>query len=418
MEFSKTEKQILDYFFTSSNENDTVYAAKQTLPQEIVGYIIGRASRAKDTFREIFLKLWKEAWDESNLPVSFFGNTINEVLNKISDKAFKFLNEYKLHNSLRDVPHVAVFCDELSILQTKVWEDEVVAEYQEKSTRYRPFVASNVYMPVNISNELEDKIREGHELLIKTYNSIYDATGKRDLARYLLPVGSKTAMACMASIRSWERIVSKMLTYPTIESKILGLAITNNIKKVFNKETSFCYDDSMFSSYVKKFSFIREVSVNICLPKEQEAIVKTIDSEEVYKIDGLIDIGAHRDLQRHRSVIQNFPDYRPIYGYDKLIKNHISDELYVEYSKCMEYFCNLFLSTWGELKNKPNIGEVQYISLLGHMTKFWYITNKDRWQYIYDLRTGSPTQKSTNPQTVHFSYSTWCKKANSAIEKI
>ena len=419
--FSNIEKNILDYFFTSSDKEDTVYAAKQTLPQEIVGYIIGRASRAKETFREIFLKLWVELWNDTGVPLNFKEeNHINEILRKISDKSFKFLNEYKLHNSLREVPHVAIFCDELSILQTKVWEHEVVAEYQEKSTRYRPFVASNVYLPNQISNELKDKINIDHNMLIETYNEIYEDTKKRDLARYLLPVGSKTAMACMASIRSWERIVGRMIAYPTVESTVLALAIRSNIKKVFDRSYSFEYNDDYVEKCIKDFSFIsNDIDINNIgkCDRDQYAIIKKIETEDVYKINGLIDIGAHRDLQRHRSVIQNFPDYRPIYGYDKLIKNYIKEELYQKYSKCMRYFNNLFIDTYFELKDKENVGEIQYVALLGHMTKFWYITDRDRWQYIHDLRTGAPTQKATNPQTVHFSYSTWCKVVEEKIKK-
>lgn len=420
MIFTNVEKEILDYFFTSSNENDTVYAAKQTLPQEIVGYIIGRASRAKETFREIFLKLWLESFENCSLPVSFQNyDTKTKILDKISDKAFKFLNEYKLHNSLRDVPHVAIFCDELSILQTKVWEHEVVAEYQEKSTRYRPFVASNVYMPNDISSGLEKRIKEGHELLINSYNSIFEATGKRDLARYLLPVGSKTAMACMASIRSWERIVARMLAYPTNESYKLADDIIKSIRKAFGKIDSFIVEDSLVLKYVNEFAFLKEDCLDLsCMgndPMEQESIVRKIDSANVYKIDGLIDIGAHRDLQRHRSVIQNFPDYRPIYGYDKLISEYIDNDLYIEYSNCMKHFNEIFKDVYKELCDKNNCGEIQYVSLLGHMTKFWYITDSERWKYVHDLRTGDPCQQSTNSKTVHFSYSTWCKKTEDKI---
>ena len=420
-EFTTLEKIVLGKFFTSVDEKDTVYAAKSALPQEIVAYIIGRASRATDTFREIFLELWEDAAGEYY--VDFKDNPNKEILDKISEKAFNFLNKFKLHNSLRDVPHVAVFCDELSILETKVWEHEVVAEYQEKSTRYKPFVASNVYLPNGISGNLEDKIREGHKRLIEVYNNIYNDTGKRDLARYLLPVGSKTAMASMANIRAWERIVGRMSAYPTHESKDLAEKITYHIRQVFGgTEISFSINEEYVKQCKKDFAFIRSLSKvknqYITLPQEQEVSIKKIYGEPVYKIDGIIDIGAHRDLQRQRSVIQNIPDYRPIYGYDKLIKEYISEDLYQAYSKCMVENNELYWETFNELLDLENIGEIQYISLLGHMTKFWYITNEERWRYVHDLRTGAPTQKSTSPKTVHFSYSSWCKRAQQEMDKL
>ncbi|GAF92470.1 unnamed protein product, partial [marine sediment metagenome] len=309
---------------------------------------------AQDTFREIFLKMWMDACDGDG-----FNDDDNEnsaILEKMSKKSINFLNLYKLHNSLRDVPHIAVFCDELSILLTKIWEHEVVAEYQEKSTRYRPFVASNVYIPNGISDDLKSRIIIGHNKLIETYNAIYNETGKRDLARYLLPVGSKTAMACMASIRSWERIVGRMIAYPTVESKELGKKILYNIRKAYgDTNESFNYNPEYVNKCKKDFSFISDFSNDTMLigrkamPVDQEVIVKKIDGEEVYKLKGLIDIGAHRDLQRQRSVIQNFPDYRPVWGYDKLISQYISKELYGSYSDCMKYFNVLFWDTYDEL---------------------------------------------------------------------
>jgi thymidylate synthase ThyX len=419
--FNLLEKKLLNYYFTSSLEEDTVYAARNTLPQEIVGCIIGKASRAQDTFREIFLKMWTDACDgETVYDSGVDGNQI--VLEKISKHSINFLNKYRLHNSLRDVPHVAVFCDELSILLTKVWEHEPVAEYQEKSTRYRPFVASNVYLPYGISNGLHDRISDGNIKLIETYNAIFDETKKRDLARYLLPVGSKTAMASMASIRSWERIVGRMLAYPTIESEILGKKIMQHVRLALGSSSdtnpTFNYNSEYIDKCKKDFSFIGDIPVTRAATHsaEQEVTVKKIDGEDVYKLIGLIDIGAHRDLQRHRSVIQNIPDYRPIHGYDKLISQYISADLYSKYEECMRLFNDLFWDTYDELKGL-NIGEIQYISLLGHMTSFWYVTDRERWQYIHDLRTGAPTQKATNPKTVHFSYSSWCKKAEEKIKK-
>jgi len=423
MKFNSDQKFILNYFFTSSQEDDTIYAAKQTLPQEIIGYIIGRASRAPNTFREIFLGLWEDAIkitgvDSKILMSCFSGDTeynqISKNLQAISDKSINFLSKFRLHNSLRDVPHVAVFCDELSILQTKVWEHEVVAEYQEKSTRYRPFIATNVYLPC-CSEKLVGKIKDGQQKLIDTYNDIYEKTGKRDLARYLLPVGSKTAMACMASIRSWERIVGRMISYPTFESKHMGNYICNHIHKAIpgalNLDHSFCDDMHL------KFKFLYEHNgLASFISREQKVEVSNI--KNAYVINGLIDIGAHRDLQRHRSVIQNFPDYRPSYGYDRLIKNYIPAKLYKEYSKCMKMYQKLFFSVYEELKETDIIGESQYVALLGHMTSFSYIIDDERWKYIYDLRTGSGDQQSTSSKTVHFSYSTWCHKAQELIRKI
>ena len=420
MNFTNNDKKILDCFFTSSNEEDTVYAAKPTLPSTIIGYLIGRASRASKTFREIFLEMFEEIISENYKVINENENfkkeyierfkkiivddlkTNNDIISSLEEKSINFFSKWKTHNSLRDVPHIAVFCDDLSILQTKVWEHEVVAEYQEKSTRYRPFVATNVFLP-KCNQNIKNKIKRQQKKLIDVYNKIYDSTKKRDLARYLLPVGTKTAMGCMASLRSWERIVGRMLSYPTRESRKLGNNIFNHIKMLIPTFKSVLNTED--------YSFLYQIESYNHLGANQKANISKMSHQNIYYIDGLIDIGAHRDLQRHRSVIQNFPDYRAIFGYDKFIKKFLNSSLYIEYEECMRIFNSLFIDCYDELKESDNIGESQYVSLLGHMTKFSYITDKNRWEYIYNLRTGSGEQHSTTPKTVHFSYSNWCKLA-------
>lgn len=418
MVFTPHEKTILDYFFTSSDEKDTVYAAKETLPDVITGYLIGRASRAKETFREIFLKMWEEATNSAVCGDGILAGyqhrseaqkTIHDHLKFLRSKSVGFLGKWKLHNSLRDVPHIAIFCDDLSILQTKVWEHEPVAEYQEKSTRYRPFVATNVFLP-NVNDVILNELKEGQEKLIEVYNAIHEETKKRDLARYLLPVGSRTAMGCMASIRSWERIVGRMLEYPTEESRQLGSRIREHICKLV----------SIFepSEDVEDFSFLNKLPDWCYDEQPQQANITKMPDHDVYHIGGLIDIGAHRDLQRHRSVIQNFIDYRACFGYDVLLGEFINKDLYSQYVECMKKFNGIFWDTFQALKNTNNVGECQYVSVLGHMTRFSYITDKNRWQYIYNLRTGNPCQKSTNEKTVHFSYSNWCKLAQKNMDSL
>jgi len=410
MKFDNDDKRILNQFFTSSDERDTIYAAKETLPSSILAGLIGKASRAKETFREIFLKEYMKT--NCNLHVDI-DHGLSSTLQIMKDDSLNFLDKWKNHNSLRDVPHVAVFCDDLSILQTKVWEHEPVAEYQEKSTRYRPFKADNVYLP-GVSDTLLDRIGPLQDDLVTLYNEIYEATKKRDVARYLLPVGSRTAMVCFASMRSLERIVGRMYDYPTMESQAMAMAIEGHIQQVLPTFKAL--------RGVEDYSFLNSPVIHFVGqgPQCQVADVIKMENAEVYQILGMIDIGAHRDVQRHRSLIQDLPDYRAFYGYDKLIFDFIPIMLQTRYRDCMERGIILFHDVYKELwDNKiERIGESQYCALLGHMTRFRLITDLNRWNYAHDLRTGSPNQNATSEKTVHISYSTWFHRAQRQIEAL
>ena len=420
MEFNNYEKKVLDLFFTSSNPSDTIYAAKANLPDIIVAYLIGRASRAPKTFREIFLDMWKDVEkteNEDNL--KGISITENSLVIKLMRKSEDFITKWKVHNSLRDIPHVSVFCDNLSILQTKVWEYEPVAEYQEKSTRYRPFSADNTLLPNIENNELISEIKSFQESAVKLYNDIMEDTNKRDIARYLLPVGSLTAMGCTASIRSWERILGRMRVYPTLESYKMAHIIKTHIEQVV---PSFDPNDTIKNSNGDMFNFLRDRPEEVIKgPADQASGLVYID--DIIRINGLIDIGAHRDLQRHRSIIQGHHDYRAFYGHDGYMpQNFLNEDLSNKYHDIMDRGSDLFMRVFEDIKSqkeyidKNTIGESQYITLLGHMTPFYYITNEERWDYVYKLRTGHPSQSATNPKTVHFSYSKWCSDVQNKID--
>lgn len=412
MQFTNEQKRVLDYFFTSSLEGDTVYAARPTLPSIIITYLIGRASRASKTFREIFLEMWEEVGGmgiDFSVPQDTTSFGIDKAVQDMAQKSEEFMSKWGNHNSLRDTPHLAVFCDQLTILQTKVWEQEPVGAYQEKSTRYRPFVATNIWMP-DVSPQLKEVVNSHLDILVALYDTIMEATNKRDVARYLLPVGAMTAMGCMAPLRSWERIVGRMLLYPTTESSILAEEIKKHIQKLI---PSFKPDMS-----VPDYDYLRTETEVKSGPTAQVAAVRTLGGE-VFKILGLIDIGAHRDLQRHRSVIQGLHDYRAIYGYDMYMPvNYLDEILRKAYMEAMESSTLLYRNAFLELKNTEKVGEAQFLTLLGHMTPFYYITDYSRWEYIYRLRTGHPSQKATTSQTVHFSYANWCHRVQEQMEII
>ena len=406
--------------FTSG---DDVYAVRDTaLPQIVIQEIAGRASRSSLSFREVFESMCKKCGIES------FGlDGVREMqLDAITLESVDFAEKWSSHESLKETAHYTVFFDKLSIQATKVIEVERCASYQEKSTRYRDFDATKSFYP-DVCKVHGDPVRRVYAgRLYDTCKEVYESLlpyGK-DIARYALPVGASTAMACTASIRSWERIIIRLVCFDTAETVALAGEIFRCLSEVCS------YFSGTLSSWLKgctPASFASVIgSYNGLLydhtidvsATTHDAIVEVCDNH--IHIEGIIDIGAHRDLQRHRSAIQSPADYRPLFG-------HItsSDEIFEsvdpELKKGYDRLCELSLSTYervrpeGQASTYGRHADCQYFSILGMLTKFEMDVDTDSWGYIYNLRTGKGDQRSTTPKTVHKSYSRWCELVQSEI---
>src|ERR1700723_3696375 len=178
--------------------------------------------------------------------------TMRESLAEISSqRAEQFLNTFYFeygHRSIADLAHIAFAVERLSLLAAIVLVDETRWDGQERSTRYQNFLESGFYVPDfagdSASKDLYDRTIESLMASYKRVSlSVLDLLRKRvsrpegmkpeayertlrarafDVARYLLPLATNTSLGQIVSARTLETQVSRLLSHPAAEIRLLG----------------------------------------------------------------------------------------------------------------------------------------------------------------------------------------------------
>ena len=83
------------------------------------------------------------------------------------------------HSSVAEHAFLSIAMENVSILATKVIEDNRLASYTEKSTRYQIFNKDTYYKPDNVmESDLRKLYEETGDFLLDTYTSLFDKTIK------------------------------------------------------------------------------------------------------------------------------------------------------------------------------------------------------------------------------------------------
>ena len=178
--------------------------------------------------------------------------SMRESLSEISaQRAEQFLNTFYFqygHRSIADLAHIAFAVERLSLLAAIVLVDEARWDGQERSTRYQNFLESGWYFPGFGQDSASAKLYgEMIENLFGAYRRVsaavlellrgrvaqpetlkpeaYERTLRArafDVARYLLPLATNTSLGQIVSARTLETQVSRLLSSPTAEVRLLG----------------------------------------------------------------------------------------------------------------------------------------------------------------------------------------------------
>ncbi len=178
--------------------------------------------------------------------------SMRESLAEISfQRAEQFLNTFYFqygHRSIADLAHIAFAVERLSLLAAIVLVDEPRWDGQERSTRYQNFLKSGWYIPdfgpdqasaqlysqtidnlfavyQRVSTAVLDLIRcrvpRPENLKPESYERTLRARAF-DVARYLLPLATNTSLGQIVSARTLETQVSRLLSHPAAEVRLLG----------------------------------------------------------------------------------------------------------------------------------------------------------------------------------------------------
>lgn len=206
------------------------------LKPEVVAVAFAKCSRSPDSFKKIACELTDE---------------------KSADFHEKWVVGYG-HSSVAEHATLHLAIENVSILATKVIEDNRLASYTEKSTRYQIFNREKYYKPENIMassfgktyedtmNYIYDTYVGFNELMknfiVKKYpieknqsEKVYNVVIKArvcDNIRYLLPTATLTNLGITANARVLEHAIVKLLSHPLKEMQEIGAKIKKEALKI------------------------------------------------------------------------------------------------------------------------------------------------------------------------------------------
>jgi thymidylate synthase ThyX len=259
LSYTPNERLVLDYFFT--NVDSPIFATKNFHP-EVWALMQARYSRSQGGLRESFLDLLREDENNFNLLVEELKKTsAGEATKHATESAIQFMEKWVLgygHSSIAEGAVVGLGLEGVSILATKVIEDNRLASFCEKSTRYVSFNRSSFYLDEVLKNsEFAGEISEMLDYLFDTYTKLHApvldyvkgsapleeggskaawerACGSRrfDAIRYLLPACTKTSLGWTLNARQLSHAISKLLSHPLKEMNEIGEILKVEGRKV------------------------------------------------------------------------------------------------------------------------------------------------------------------------------------------
>jgi len=215
------------------------------------------------------------------------------------------------HSSVAEHAVLSLALENVSILATKVIEDNRLASYTEKSSRYQIFDFDCLYYPQNIMNsEFKDLYTNALSKLMQTY---LDLTPKMDIfcknkypigvdenpfayktklkgkmcdnVRYLLPVATLTNLGMTINARCLEHAIRKMLSNPLEEIQQIG----EQLKKVGTDVCPTLVKYADYNKYLAKTprilqQEIKNIFANLSMEKSDDVELVEYDPKAVDKI--------------------------------------------------------------------------------------------------------------------------------------
>lgn len=255
--FTPEETAILGPYV--SNTDQPVFVV-ENVPEEVVAVLFAYYSRSKESLRRNLLKLIQDRDIELADPATVRDDA-GERLAFAREKARQFHEKWVVgygHASVAEhaVAHIAI--EDVSIVVSKVIEDNRLASYTEKSTRYVVFDPEKYYKAPELeSTPFADVYRDTVDSLMRTYADLTPAVTEKikewvprregqteagynaacraktcDILRYLLPAATFTNIGLTINGRALEHMITKLLSEPLAEARNFGASIKREAEKV------------------------------------------------------------------------------------------------------------------------------------------------------------------------------------------
>jgi thymidylate synthase ThyX len=172
-----------------------------------------------------------------------------ESIGELSEqRAAEFLETFYFqygHRSIADLAHLAMAVENVSMLAAIKVVDEPLWDGQERSTRYQPFTRTKYHIPQSLAGdarygaacdglfaayqELSRRLTDVLKQIVPRPDDMDDGYYTRtlrarafDVARYLLPLSTRTSVGQVVSARVLERQVSRLLADTLPECREIG----------------------------------------------------------------------------------------------------------------------------------------------------------------------------------------------------
>jgi len=236
-----TPEQLLAQYISTPDSN--VFCL-QNLPQEVRAVLFAYYSRSSKSLKDILLEMLQSNAD-------YIPSVSDEVPQELQATAAAFHEKWVVgygHGSVAEHAVLNIGIENVSILATKVIEDNRLASYTEKSTRYVVFDADSYYKAPELSGtQFEARYHELMMKLMASYNQVVDTLEQKfrldiprnekqssnayntmikgkacDVARYILPTAALTNLGLTINARALEHMLQKLLSHPLAEIRKLG----------------------------------------------------------------------------------------------------------------------------------------------------------------------------------------------------
>ncbi|MFH1440187.1 MAG: FAD-dependent thymidylate synthase [Candidatus Woesearchaeota archaeon] len=358
--FTEEEKAILKKHTT--NVVDPVYCIKN-LPEEVVAVLFAYVSRSPNSFKRNLIQLLKSGDLAVNMDEvrDMYGEAASMAAAK--EKAKRFHEKWVVgygHGSVAEHASIKFACDRISIVATKILEDNRLGSYTEKSTRYQVFDRNVFYWdPKLMSSEFQGEIREVIHLLFDTYEKFlpivtehikkkvpkdpnineraYENSIKAkicDVIRYLLPAGTLTAMGFTFNARTAEHAIRKLLSHPSAEAQQLGKRFMEEGSKIcptllqFAKYNPFIADTNRAMYELADTIIKKDIQTTLSGDKSKSEAVSVVPVKTIYAEEDAEDKVVAAMLYEHSQL-----GYNEIFAEVKSLLYEQKEKIFDEYLK-------------------------------------------------------------------------------------
>jgi len=265
----------------------------------------------------------------------------------------KFMENYYIgygHASIGDCGTTTLFIEDVSILATKVIQDNPLYSGQESSTRYLDFSKQGIVDPINtelskrvLRNWIEFYLAETPKVVSalkerfprqsKERHDIWNKAIKArcfDILRGFLPAGIRTQLSWTTNLRQAAEHIDRFCTHPLEEVRQVGAEMKTVLSEKYPSSFSHKQDEEKLGyleNYQSEYAFLKPKNVSedfnaesvlsssipreligaVCERPPKTTLPRNLANLARFRINGLLDYGSFRDLQRHRNAYCPIP---------------------------------------------------------------------------------------------------------------